>query len=283
VRKGKQMNRIESYFRKATLPVAFALAVFAVAGCGDDDDAAAATPTPVDPVGAVCTGAPADCVPLLSAGTYVILAQSGVSTTGTSAVTGHVGLNAAAVGITGFGQTMDASNTFATSTQVTGRMYASDYTAPTPANLTQAITDTGAAFVNADAKIAPVGNIDLGAGNLTGLNLAPGVYSWGTGVSVGAAGTVTLTGNATDVWVFQISGGITMNPGATVTLAGGALPQNIFWRTAGVAALDTTSRLEGIVLSGSSVTLASGATVNGRLYATTAVTLIANTVRRPGS
>ena len=102
-------------------------------------------------------------------------------------------------------------------------------------------------------------------------------------VVVDAAGAVTLTGSATDVWVFQIAGDMTMNPGSTVTLAGGALPQNIFWRTAGVAALDTTAHLEGIVLSGSSVTLANGASVNGRLYATTAVTLIANTVRRPGS
>jgi hypothetical protein len=72
-----------------------------------------------------------------------------------------------------------------------------------------------------------------------------------------------------------------MNPGATVTLAGGALPQNIFWRTGDVVALDTTAKLKGIVLSGSSVTMANGATVDGRLIATSAVTLDANTVTRP--
>jgi hypothetical protein len=278
------MNRIESYFRKATLPVAFALAAFVVAGCGSDDDAAAATPTQVDPLGAIaCTGAPADCVPLGSAGNFVILAQSGISTVPTSAITGHIGLSPIDhTAFVGFSQTpSDASAAFATATQVTGNMYASNYAVPTPTTLTTAITDTGIAFGNADAKVATITNI--GAGNLTGLNLLPGVYSWGTGVSVDAASTVTLTGSATDVWVFQISGGITMNPGATVTLAGGALAQNVFWRTAGVAALNTTSRLEGIVLSGSGITLASGARVNGRLYATTNVTLIASTVRRPGS
>jgi hypothetical protein len=72
-----------------------------------------------------------------------------------------------------------------------------------------------------------------------------------------------------------------MNPGSSVTLAGGALPQNVFWRTAGVAALDDGANLKGIVLSDSSVTLNSGASVNGRLLASTAVTLIANTVKRP--
>jgi hypothetical protein len=72
-----------------------------------------------------------------------------------------------------------------------------------------------------------------------------------------------------------------MDPGSTVALTGGALPQNVFWRTAGVAALNTTAKLKGIVLSGSSVTLANGATVDGRLIASTAVTLDANTVTRP--
>ena len=273
------MNRIERYCRKATWPVAFALAGFVVAGCGGGgSDAVAPEPTPVvDAAGAVCAGA--DCVALGTAGNYVILAQSGVTNVPTSVVTGNVGVNNVAASMTGFSETMDASNTFATSAQVTGKMYANDYVAPTPADLTTAITDTGAAFADADGRIS--GTTNLNAGNLTGLDLAPGVYNWTTAVSVDSAGAVTLTGTATDVWVFQIAGGLTMNPGSTVTLAGGALPQNVFWRTAGVAALDTTAHMEGIVLSGSSVTLANGATVKGRLYATTAVTLISNTVTRP--
>jgi hypothetical protein len=277
------MNRIDLYRRKATWPVAFALAALMVAGCGsssDDPPAATTTPPPpvvVDPVGAVCAGA--DCVPR-TAGNYVILAVAGVTNVPTSAVTGNIGVSPIdSTAMTGFSQTMDATGTFATSAQVTGKMYAADYAAPTPADLTTAIGDTGTAFGNADAKIP--GTTNLGAGNLTGLNLAPGVYNWTTGVSVDSASAVTLTGSATDVWVLQISGGITMNPGSTVTLAGGALPKNVFWRTAGVAALNTTAHLEGIVLSGSGITLATGASVNGRLYATTAVTLSANTVTRP--
>ena len=282
----KHMNRFADFFKPLKWCMALVLAAV-VAGCGGGGGGGGGTgpgpsPGPVDPVGAVCTQGAA-CVPLGSqAGQYVILANSGVSTTGTSAITGHVALNAAAVGLTGFSETMDASGTFSTSPQVTGRLYASDYAPPTPAELTQATaTDASAAFADADAKLnSGAGFVNVGAGNLTAMTLAPGVYEWSTGVSVDAASTVTLAGSATDVWVFKIAGGITMNPGATVTLTG-ALPQNVFWRTAGVAALDTTSNLKGIVLSGSSVTLASGATVNGRLIATTAVTLISNTVTRP--
>jgi len=263
-------------------PAAFALAAIVVAGCGGgSSDTAAPAPAPdpvVDAAGAVCAGA--DCVALGTAGNYVILARSGISNVPASAVTGNIGVSPIdSTAMTGFSETMDASGTFATSVQVTGKMYAADYAAPTPADLTTAITDAGAAFADADARISTTTN--AGAGNLTGLNLAPGVYNWTTGVSVDSAGAVTLTGSATEVWVFQIAGGITMNPGSTVTLAGGALPQNVFWRTDGVAALDTTAHLEGIVLSGSSITLATGASVQGRLIASTAVTLDANTVTRP--
>jgi hypothetical protein len=226
-------------------------------------------------------------VPLGTAGNYVILAQSGVSNVPTSAITGHIGVSpATSTAITGLPLVLDASGTFSTSPQVTGRVYAADYAAPTPAELTTATaTDATAAFNDASGKAisTPAGDFtDVGGGNLSGRTLVPGVYEWSTGVTVDAASTVTLAGTATDVWVFKIlGGGITMNPGATVTLTGGALPQNVFWRTAGVAALNTTANLKGIVLSGSSITLATGASVDGRLIASTAVTLDANTVTRP--
>jgi hypothetical protein len=282
-REDMQMNRFESKFKRPMWFLAFALTAL-VAGCGggSDDQAAAAPAAPADPVGAVCTQGAA-CVPLGTAGNYVILAMSGVTNVPTSAVTGHVGSASSASNTTGFSETLDASNTFATSAQVTGRLYAFDYAAPTPAQLTQATaTDAAAAFTDADNKVISVGAFaDVGAGNLTGLTLPAGVYEWTTGVSVDNAGTVTLNGSATDVWVLKIQGGITMNPGSTVALTGGALPQNVFWRTAGVAALNTTAKLKGIVLSGSSVTMATGATVDGRLIASSNVTLDANTVTRP--
>jgi hypothetical protein len=281
------MNRIETYSRKATWPVAIALAAFIVAGCGSSSDSAPASTTPVvDPVGAVCAGA--ECVNLGTASNYVILAKDGGITsdvTSPSMVTGNVGMNAVASGITGFSLVMDPSNQFATSAQVIGggRVYASNYEPPTPAALTQAIADTGAAITSIGSKAnSGPSFLNAHAGILGGETLPPGVYEWTSGgVSVAAASTVTLSGSATDVWVFRIVGGITMNPGSSVTLTGGALPQNVFWRTSDVVALDTTANLKGIVLSGSSVTMENGASVTGRLLATTAVTLIGNAVTRP--
>jgi hypothetical protein len=274
------MNRIETYTRKATLPVAFALAAFVVAGCGGGSSSHPAPTPDVDPLGAICTVGTA-CVDLGTVRDYVILSRSGVTNVPTSVITGNVGTSPS-TSITGFDLVADASGTFSTSAQVVagGRVYAADDTEPTPTKLTAAIGHATDAFGFADAKTPTVVNTPVG-GNLTGEILGPGVYTWDTGVSVDPAGAVTLTGTATDVWVLRTTGDITMGSGSRVTLAGGALPQNVFWRTAGVAALDTTAHMEGIVMSGTSITLATGATVNGRLIASTAVTLDANTVTRP--
>src|SRR5680860_63873 len=89
-------------------------------------------------------------VSLGSADNFMILAKSGISTTGTTAITGDIGVSPiAAIGITGFGLTMDASNTFSTSSSVDGKIYASDYTAPTPTTMTAAISDMEAAYTDA--------------------------------------------------------------------------------------------------------------------------------------
>ena len=212
------------------------------------------------------------------AGDFVLLAKSGISTVPTSAITGDVGLSpAAATFITNFSLSADATNVFATSTQVTGNVYAADYAVPTPANLTTAIGDMELAFTDAAGR-AP-DQTELGAGNIGGLTIARGVYRWGTGVLIPA--DITLSGSATDVWVFQIAGDLTFDSGARVVLTGGARPENIFWQVSGLADLGTTSHCEGTILSQTSITLRTGATVNGRLLAQTAITLDGATVTEP--
>ena len=69
-----------------------------------------------------------------------------------------------------------------------------------------------------------------------------------------------------------------MQPGVQIILAGGALPQNIFWATFAAASLDTTSQFKGVILSQTSIAMKTGATINGKLLAQTAVTLDASTV-----
>jgi hypothetical protein len=218
-------------------------------------------------------------VPLGTAGDFAILAKSGIDTIPTSAITGDIGVSPIdGSALTGFSLTADSSNTFSTSTQVTGKAYAADYTSPTPSKMTTAVSDMEIAYADAAGRTTP-DFIELGAGEIGGLTLVPGLYKWGTDLLIST--DVTLSGGADDVWIFQISGGITQAAGKSVILAGGALPKNIFWQTFGAVALDTTSHMEGIVMSYSGITLATGATVNGRLLSQTAVTLDSSTVTQP--
>ena len=217
-------------------------------------------------------------VNLGTAGTFVALAKTGVSTVPTSAVTGDVGVSPAAASfITGFSLTADASNVFSTSPQVTGKVYAADYAPPTPANMTAAIGDMQLAFTDAAGR-AP-GVTELGAGNIGGMTLAAGTYSWSTGVLV--LTDVTLTGSATDIWIFEIAQDLTVSNGAKIVLAGGAVASNIFWQVSGLADLGTTAHVEGIILSQTSITLQTGASINGRMLAQTAVTIDASTAVEP--
>ena len=218
-------------------------------------------------------------VNLGTAGNFVILAKSGISTVPTSAVTGDIGVSPIdQTAITGFSETMDATNTFSTSTQVTGKIYAADYAVPTPANLTTAVSDMETAYTDAAGRTLPDAT-ELGAGEIGGLTIVPGLYKWGTDVLIST--DVTLNGGPNDVWIFQISGGITQASATKVILTGGALPKNIFWQSFGVVALDTTAHMEGVILAQTGITLNTGATINGRLLAQTAVTLDQNTVTQP--
>jgi Ice-binding-like len=217
-------------------------------------------------------------VGLGAAGTFALLAKSGISTVPTSAIVGDVGVSpAAATYLTGFSETADATNVFSTAPQVTGKIYASDYAMPTPAILTAAIGAMQTAFADAAGR-AP-GVTELGAGNIGGKTLTPGVYKWGTGLMVPT--DVTLTGSATDVWIFQIAQDLTVASAAKVVLAGGALPKNVFWQVAGRVEVGTTAHLEGVVLSLTAIALRTGASINGRLLAQTAISVDASAIVQP--
>ena len=218
-------------------------------------------------------------VDLGTAGSFVILTKSGISTVPGSVLTGNIGVSPIAhTAITGFSETTDISNTFSRSPQVLGRIFAADDTPPVPAYLTTAVSDMESAYTNAAGRALP-DFIELGAGEIGGLTLAPGLYKWGTGVSI--ATDVTLSGGPNDVWIFQIAGTLTQASAKTVILTGGALAKNIFWVPADVVALGTTAHFEGIVLAKTMIAMKTGASANGRLLAQTAVTLDQNTVTQP--
>ncbi len=217
-------------------------------------------------------------VSLGRAGDFAVLSKSGVSTVPPSVITGNLGVSPiAATAVTGFSLKADATNVFSTSTQVTGKVYAADYAVPSPSNLTTAVLDMQTAFTDAASRAPRV--TELGAGNIGGMTLTPGVYKWSSSVVIPT--DVTLKGSSSDVWIFQIAQTLDLANATKIILQGGALAKNIFWQVSGRVDVGTTAHFEGIVLSQTGIAFRTGASVNGRLLAQTAVTLDSTTVVQP--
>jgi hypothetical protein len=270
---GKKMNRIERLF-KPLMSVTPLLLATLLAGCGGGDDriGASASTTAGTGTGAGGAGRGPAPVNLRSAGNFVILAQSQITNVPTSAVTGDVGLSPA----TGAGIGL-------TCAQVTGAIYTVDAAGPLPCRvtdatrLTTAIGDKGTAYTDAAGRAPDY--TEVGAGNIGGLNLGPATYKWSSAVVIPT--NVTLTGGPNDVWIFQIAQGLTVSSGVRIILAGGALAKNVYWQTFAAADIGTTSKFNGVILSLTSIAMKTGASINGRLLAGTAVTLDQNTVTQP--
>lgn len=213
------------------------------------------------------------------AGSFVLLAKTGVSTTGTTAIVGDVGVSPAAqTYLTGFSETLSGASATSVIVAAPGKLYAADMADPTPANLTTAILNMESALTDAAGRTIP-DFTELGAGDVSGLTLVPGLYKWGTGLLM--ATDVTIQGSATDVWIFQIAQNLTMSNGVQITLSGGALAKNIFWQVSGQTTIGTTAAFKGIVLCQTAIVMSTGASFEGRALAQTAITLDANAVTQP--
>ena len=206
------------------------------------------------------------------AGEFVILSQSGVTDVPSSAITGDIGtspITGAAIGVN--------------CAEVTGKIYTVDAAGPAcriqDANrLTVAVDDMQTAYSDASGRTLP-DFTELGAGDVSGMTLVPGLYKWSS--SLGITGGVTLSGGADDVWIFQVAGDLSAESGAIVTLSGGAQARNIFWQVGGQTTLHTTAKFKGIILCKTLIAMNTGATLNGRAMAQTAVTLEKNAVTAP--
>lgn len=219
-------------------------------------------------------------VELLSASDFAILAGSTITNIPTSAISGDIGLSPAAGSfIAGFGLS-ETNNT----------IYAVDATYPTanvaviaPTRLTAAKGDLTIAYNDAAGRTPiPTGTyLNPGAGNLGGLTLVPGLYKF-TGEALVSGADLTLTGGANEVWIFQIGASLSVANGIQVVLAGGAQAANVFWQVGTSADIGVGCVMQGTILADQSITLATGATLNGRALASiAAITLDASTVTRP--
>ena len=216
-----------------------------------------------------------------TAGNFVVLAKTGISTTGSTSIVGDIGVSpAAATFITGFALTLPSASSFSTSALVIGKVYAPGYADPTPSNMTTAVSNMETAYTDGAGRTNPTAT-ELGAGNIGGMTLAPGLYKWGTSVTI--PGDLTLSGSANDVWIFQIAQNLNISSATKIILAGGAQGGNIFWIVGGQATIGTTALFNGNILSQTAIVLNTGATLNGRALAQTAVTLDSNAVIMPTS
>jgi hypothetical protein len=120
---------------------------------------------------------------------------------------------------------------------------------------------------------------NLLSGNIGGLTLSPGLYTWGSTVNI--ATNITISGGANDTWIFQISGNLIVGNGVKITLSGGAQAKNIVWQVAGQATLGTTSQFKGIILCQTAINMQTGGSMVGRALAQSQITLQSNTITGP--
>jgi hypothetical protein len=187
-----------------------------------------------------------------------------VTNTGATTVTGDLGVSPGTA-VTGFPPGT-----------VVGTIHAGDPAAAgAVANLTIAYNDA------AGRTLCPVSV----AGNLGGLTLTPGLYKSTSGLEI-SSGDLTLDaqGNSSAVFIFQMASTLTVTSGRQVILAGGAQASSIFWQVGSSATLGTNSTFIGTIMADQSISLNTGATLDGRALARIgAVTLATNTVTKPAT
>jgi hypothetical protein len=201
-------------------------------------------------------------VGLGSAAAFAVLAGSTVTSTGATALTGDLGVSPGTA-VTGFPPGT-----------LTGATHAGDATAAT------AITDLTTAYNDAAGRtLAPV----TVAGNLGGLTLPPGLYKSTSSLAI-SSGDLTLDaqGDANAVFIFQMASTLTTTTSRAVILTGGAKASNVFWQVGSSATLGATSVFKGTIMADQSITLNTGAALEGRALARiAAVTLATNAVVVP--
>ncbi len=201
-------------------------------------------------------------VALGGAGAFVVLGGSTVTNLGPTSLGGDLGVSPGSA-VTGFPPGT-----------LSGSIHAADVTSST------AMTDLTTAYNDAAGRtLSPV----TVAGNLGGLTLPPGLYKSTSSLAI-SSGDLTLDaqGDANAVFIFQIASTLTTTSGRLVILSGGAKSANVFWQVGTSATLGTTSTFKGTIMANQSITLNTGAALNGRALARIgAVALASNAVVMP--
>ncbi len=194
-----------------------------------------------------------------TAGYFAVLGSSTVTNTGATNITGDLGVSPGTA-VTGFppGTT-------------TGTIHGGDSIA------LQAQHDASVAYTNTAGQ--PCTN-NLTGQDLGGKTLTPGVYCFASSAFLTGQLTLDGQGNANSVFIFQMGSTLITASSARVTLINAAKPCNIFWQVGSSATLGTYTSFAGNILALASITVTTGTTSNGSLYALNgAVTLDTNQVQ----
>jgi hypothetical protein len=266
------------------------------------------------------TAAPQLTVELGFAADYVILAKAGITTVPDAKITGDIAVSPiTGAAMTGFAFTRHSSGEYSTSDQIAGKAYAADFIAPTPSKLTVAVGAMMTAYTDAAGRVNPnAARINLGFGRLGGAlpggptdPLTPGVYTFRTGIQIKGDlhfdGTCSIAcilllvctniltslthkntpvsisplSSGADVYIIQVAGNVEMDGNYTVILEGGAKAENIFWQVSGFVKIGLKSHMEGTILTATAARFLTESTLNGRIYAQTAVALQMNIITCP--
>ncbi|MCZ3389252.1 MAG: DUF3494 domain-containing protein [Actinomycetia bacterium] len=203
--------------------------------------------------------AAASSVGLGTAGSFAVLAGGGITNTGPTTVTGDIGTFPTTT-ITGAG-----------SLTLHGTNHAGD--SVTQGAKTDLVTGYNTAAGEGPTTAVPA--------DLTGMTLKPGVYNSASALALSGKLTLNAAGNPNAVWVFQAGSTLVTGSGSKVVLVNGAQSCNVFWQVGSSATLGTNSTFRGTILALTSISLTTGATVDGRVLARNgAVTMDTNTITR---
>ena len=200
-------------------------------------------------------------VGLGTATSYSVLGGAAVTNTGPTTLAGDLGVNPGTA-ITGFPPGLAAGATH------TGDAQAGQ----AQSDLTTAYNDAAGRPVTASVS-----------GDLVGQTLNPGVYNSSGPLAVSGALTLNGLGNPNSVFIFQVASTLTTASASNIVLTNSAQACNIYWQVGSSATLGTASTFNGNILALTSITVTTGATVQGRALARNGqVTLDTNVFTTPG-
>jgi hypothetical protein len=199
-------------------------------------------------------------VALGSTATLAVLAGSTITNTGATNVTGDIGLSPGS-SIGGFPPGI-----------LNGSQHINNATA------SQAKLDLTAAYNDLAGRTSA--DIVTLSGNIGGLTLTPGLYKSTSSLAISSGDlTFDAKGNADAIFIIQIATTLTTTSARKVILSGGALASHIFWQVGSSATFGTTTVFKGTVMAMQSITVNTGATIDGRILARTgSVTMAGNTI-----